>query len=258
MAETIINVENLSMMYNLSRKKEQHLKEYVINFLKGELFFDEFWALKDISFSLQQGESLGIVGVNGSGKSTLLKLIAGLMKPTKGTVYTNGNIAPLIELGGGFDRDMTAVENIYFIGSMHGNSKRFMRERIDEIIDFAELWEFTDVPLRNFSSGMLSRLAFSIATVVKADILIADEILSVGDVGFKKKCGQRIEAMRNGGATVLFVSHSTEQVKAVCDKAIWLNDGKLIMLGGSTEVCDSYIDYINKASSLSMGDSIWN
>lgn len=240
MSEVVVQVCNVSMMYNLSRKKEQRLKEYFINMIKGELFFDEFWALTDISFDVKRGESLGIIGVNGSGKSTLLKLIAGLMKPTKGTVFTKGSIAPLIELGGGFDRDMTAKENIYLMGAMHGHSKAFMTKKMDEIIEFAELQEFADVPVRNYSSGMMSRLAFGIATLVKADILIADEVLSVGDAKFRSKCEDRMNTMRGEGTTVLFVSHSIDQVKKICTHAVWVDKGKIVMYGNSKDVCDSY------------------
>lgn len=240
MTPIAVEVSNLSMMYNLSRNKEQRLKEYVINMVKKKLQFDEFWALSDISFSINKGSSLGIIGVNGSGKSTLLKLIAGLMKPTSGKIYIAGSVAPLIELGGGFDRDMSAEENIYFMGAMHGHSKKFMKSKLEEIIDFAELNEFMGVPVRNFSSGMLSRLAFAIATLVKADILIVDEVLSVGDAEFRVKCENRMTEMRSEGTTVLFVSHSVEQVKKICDKALWLDYGKMTMFGEAAAVCDAY------------------
>lgn len=240
MPRTVVEAKDVSMMYNLSRKKEQRLKEYFINMIKGELFFDEFWALTNLSFTVSKGDSLGIIGVNGSGKSTLLKLIAGLMKPTKGSIFTHGSIAPLIELGGGFDRDMNARENIHLMGAMHGNSKKFMTSKMEEIIAFAELEEFADVPVRNYSSGMLSRLAFAIATLVKADILIADEVLSVGDAKFRSKCAKRMETMRGEGTTVLFVSHSIEQVKSICNNALWLEKGNMVMFGPSKEVCDAY------------------
>lgn len=243
MSEIIIKAQSLSMMYNLSRKRERRLKEYAINFLKHELFFDEFWALTDVSFEVEMGEAVGIIGVNGAGKSTLLKLVAGLMKPTKGTVVVNGSVAPLIELGGGFDRDMTAQENIYLLGSMHGHSKKVMEKLLDEIWDFAELYEFKDVPMRNFSSGMLLRLGFAIATTAginDAKVLIIDEALSVGDSGFRLKCEERIAKMRKLGTTVLLVSHSAEQIIKTCDRAIWLDKGEILAQGSAKDICKAY------------------
>lgn len=244
MSDISVSVEDVSMMFNLSRKKEERFKEYFINLIKGELFFDEFWALQNISFNLRQGESIGFVGLNGSGKSTLLKLISGIMKPTKGKIVTKGSIAPLIELGGGFDRDLSAVENIYLTGAMHGHNKHFLRSKVDEILDFAELNEFANVPLRNYSSGMISRLGFAIATLVEADILIADEVLSVGDARFRKKCEDRMANLMKEGTTILFVSHSVEQVRKVCQKALWLEKGHMKMIGSSIDVTNAYSRFL--------------
>lgn len=243
MSDTAIKVENVSMMFNLSREREERLKEYVINLLKKKLFFDEFWALTDVSFEVKKGSSMGIIGTNGAGKTTLLKLVAGIMKPTKGTVVTEGTIAPLFAMGTGFDASLSARENIYLVGAMHGHSRQYMSKRFDEIIEFAELENFVDVPLRNYSSGMSARLSFAIATLVQADILIADEALSVGDAKFHKKSEERMARMRSNGATILFVSHSAGKVQQVCRDAIWLDHGKLMMAGPSKEVCAAYAKY---------------
>lgn len=243
MSDVAIKAENVSMMFNLSREREERLKEYVINLLKKKLFFDEFWALKNISFEVKKGSSLGLVGTNGSGKTTLLKLIAGIMKPTEGTVKTEGSIAPLFAMGTGFDSSLSAKENIYLVGSMRGFSKEYMKRHFDEIIDFAELENFVDVPLRNYSSGMASRLAFAIATLVQTDILIADEVLAVGDAKFHKKSVERMAKMRTEGTTILFVSHSAGQVQKVCKDAIWLDHGEMKMCGSSVEVCKEYAKY---------------
>ncbi len=246
MSDTAVKVENVSMMFNLSRKREERLKEYVINLLKRKLFFDEFWALRDISFEVKKGDTLGIVGTNGSGKTTLLRLVAGIMQPTKGKITTEGSIAPLFAIGTGFDHSLTARENIYLVGALRGYSRAYMKKRFDEIIDFAELEDFVDVPVKNFSSGMTSRLAFAIATLVQTDILIADEVLAVGDAKFRQKSVDRMAKMRSNGATVLFVSHSSSQVQKICRNAIWLDHGKLVMSGSSKEVCDAYADYCKK------------
>lgn len=243
MSDTAIKVDNVSMMFNLSREREERLKEYVINLLKRKLFFDEFWALTDVSFEVKKGGTLGVIGTNGSGKTTLLKLVAGIMTPTKGTVKTEGSIAPLFAMNSGFDSALSARENIYLVGAMHGHSRQYMTKKFDEIIDFAELENFVDVPLRNYSSGMSSRLAFAIATLVQTDILIADEVLAVGDAKFHKKSEERMAKMRANGATVLFVSHSPGQVQKVCRDAIWLDHGKLVMAGPSKEVCDAYAEH---------------
>lgn len=238
--EPVVSVEGVSMMFRLSRNQEYRMKEYVLNLVRGRLAYQEFWALRDISFTLSSGESLGLVGVNGSGKSTLLKLIAGIMKPTSGRIVTRGAIAPLIEINGGFDRTLSARENIYLTGSMHGHTRAYMDRCFEEIIDFAELWDFVDVPVVNYSSGMLSRLGFAIATLSNADIIIADEVLAVGDAKFRKKCQERMKKMRENGATILFVSHSPQQVQAVCQRAIWLEKGRIKMDGTAQEVCRAY------------------
>ena len=243
MSEFAVKAENVSMMFNLSREKEERFKEYIINMVRGKLFFDEFWALRDVSFDVKKGDSLGIVGTNGAGKTTLLKLISGIMTPTSGKLVTEGSIAPLFAMGTGFDNSLSARENIYLVGSMHGHTREYMKKRFDEIIDFAELEDFVDVPVRNFSSGMRSRLAFAISTLVRADILIADEVLSVGDAKFRKKSEERMDKMRENGVTIFLVSHSSAQVRKVCKRALWLDHGQVKMIGPSEEVCGLYDSY---------------
>ncbi len=243
MSEFAVRAENVSMMFNLSREKEERFKEYIINMVRGKLFFDEFWALKNISFEVKKGDSLGIVGTNGAGKTTLLKLVSGIMKPTSGKLITEGSIAPLFAMGTGFDSSLSARENIYLVGSMHGHTREYMKKRFDEIIDFAELEDFVDVPVRNFSSGMRSRLAFAISTLVRADILIADEVLSVGDAKFRKKSEERMDKMRENGVTIFLVSHSSAQVRKVCRRALWLDHGQVKMIGPSEAVCGLYDSY---------------
>ena len=238
--ESCIKVDGLWMLFNLSREREERAKEYFINLVRGKLQFDKFWALKDISLEMQKGDSLGIIGLNGAGKSTLLKIISGIIRPTIGTVKTHGVIAPLIALGGGFDSNMSAKENIFFVGSMHGFPRKYLETRYRDILDFADLNEFEDVPVRNFSSGMNARLGFSIATHINPDILILDEVLSVGDYTFKDKSMNRIHEIIDSGATVLFVSHSMEQVKKLCSKVIWLERGYMRMYGPADQVCDAY------------------
>lgn len=240
MNKTIVSVEHVSMLFNRSKERVDNIKEYFVRLAKRQLLFEEFWALRDISFSIQRGESVGIIGLNGSGKSTLLKIIAQVMKPTNGSVQLFGSIAPLIELGAGFDMDLTARENVYLNGAVLGFSRRQMREKFDDIIDFAELWEFVDSPLKNYSSGMVARLGFSIATMSKPDILIVDEILGVGDYKFQEKCQKRMATIIDSGATVIFVSHSIKQVQELCSRAIWLQRGQLIMDGNSDVVCSRY------------------
>ncbi len=238
--EPIISVKNVSMRFNLATEKVDSLKEYFIKLTKGSLKFEEFWALNDVSIDVMPGDFYGLVGLNGSGKSTLLKTIAGVLKPTKGSVTVRGTIAPLIELGAGFDMDLTARENIYLNGAVLGFSKKFMDEHFQEIVDFSELHNFLDVPLKNYSSGMVARIAFAIATVTDPDILIADEVLAVGDYTFQQKCEKRMKQLIDNGTTVLFVSHSIEQVKSLCNKATWLEHGKIIMSGDAQTVCDEY------------------
>lgn len=240
-----VEVEHVSIRFNLASEQVSSLKEYLIKLTKKQLLFTEFYALQDISFTLPKGESLGIVGVNGSGKSTLLKVIAGIYMPYQGSVRVSGVIAPLIELGAGFDGELTARENIFLNGALFGYDRFYMQERFEEIIDFAELWEFVDVPVRNYSSGMAARLGFAVATMVKPEILICDEILSVGDARFQKKCRKKMDDMLSGGTTLLFVSHSTDQVKSICSRAIFLEHGKMKMEGNSKEVCDYYLQTIN-------------
>jgi ABC-2 type transport system ATP-binding protein/lipopolysaccharide transport system ATP-binding protein len=239
----IIEVDNVSMRFNLSRDKIDSLKEYVVKFLKKQLFFEEFWALKDVSFKVERGEVFGIIGLNGAGKSTLLKLIAGVLKPTKGAVSVKGSIAPLIELGAGFDMDLTARENIYMNGAILGRSRKYLNKIFEDIIEFSELHNFIDVPIKNFSSGMVARLGFAISTVVKPEILIVDEILSVGDYKFQEKCNNRINGMIKDGTTVLMVSHSITQITDMCSRALWLEHGSMIEVGSSNEVAEKFLSY---------------
>ncbi len=241
-----LKVEHVGMKFNLSKEKVDNLKEYFIKFVKKELTYQEFWALKDVNFEVQAGDRVGIVGLNGAGKSTLLKVISGVLKPTEGSVTTNGKIVPLLELGAGFDKQYTGAENIYLYGALLGYSKSFIDEKYDEIVEFSELGEFIDVPVKNYSSGMRARLGFSIATVVKPDILILDEVLSVGDAQFRKKSEARIQSMFAQGVTVLFVSHSLEQVKRICNKAIMLEHGTVIAQGDVEDVATIYSTLLNK------------
>lgn len=243
---TALKVENVGMRFNLSSEKVDSLKEYFIKFVKKELHYREFWALKDVSFEVKKGEHLGIVGLNGAGKSTLLKVIAGVLKPTEGNVKTVGKIVPLLELGAGFDKQYTGAENIYLYGALLGYTKEFINKKFNEIVEFSELGEFINVPVKNYSSGMRARLGFSIATVVKPEILILDEVLSVGDAQFKKKSEKKILSMFEGGVTVLFVSHSLEQVKRLCDKAILLEHGSVIAKGNVEDVATIYAAKLEK------------
>ena len=240
MAKNAIEVKDVSMKFNLSKEKVDSLKEFVIKFLKRELKYNEFWALKNVSFDVKKGDRVGVLGLNGAGKSTLLKDIAGVFKPTEGQVIRHGRIVPLLELGAGFDSQYTGRENIFLYGSVLGYSKDFVKSRFDEIVEFAELGEFIDVPLKNYSSGMKSRLGFSIATLIDPDILILDEVLSVGDAKFKKKSEKKIMGMFDSGVTVLFVSHSIAQVKRLCNKAIILDHGKLIASGDIEDIAPIY------------------
>ncbi len=240
----IIEVQNVSMVFNLLREPVFSLKEYVISFLKGRVQVEEFVALSNVSFEIKKGEVFGIVGDNGSGKSTLLKLIAGVYKATDGKVSVYGKVAPLIELGAGFDMDLTARENIFLNGLILGYTREYIIGKFDEIVAFSEIGDFIDVPLKNYSSGMVSRIAFSIATCTQPDILIADEILSVGDFEFQAKCENRIMNMMAKGTTVIFVSHSIDQVKRICKRAAWLDHGKIVTIGDVDFVCDAYINKI--------------
>lgn len=238
--ETMIEVKNVSMVFNLATERVDTLKEYVLKLAKHQLMVQKFYALRDINLEIKRGEAVALIGVNGSGKSTLLKVIAGVLHPTTGTAQVYGSVAPMIELGAGFDTELTARENIFLNGAVLGHSHRFMDEHFQSIIDFAELWDFVDVPVKNFSSGMVARLGFAIATEIKADVLIVDEVLSVGDFRFQEKCKKRMEEMMSGGTTLLFVSHSTEQVRQLCKKAVWLKRGNIVKLGEVDEVCDAY------------------
>lgn len=241
MSEPIIVINHVSMMFNIASEQLNNLKEYFIAILKRELHFKPFMALEDIDFVVNRGEQYGIVGTNGSGKSTLLKIIAGVMEPTKGRVAIGGTIAPLIELGAGFDMDLTARENIYLNGALLGYNKSFIDERFDSIVDFAEVRDFLDMPMKNYSSGMVARVAFAVATATIPDILIVDEALSVGDFLFQQKCEQRIrELVDEHGTTLLFVSHSIDQVERVCNKAVWIEKGHMRAIGDVNEVCAQY------------------
>ena len=241
-----MKVDHATVRFNMASEKIDNLKEYVVKLVKRELMFKEFLALKDVSFEVKKGEAWGIIGVNGSGKSTLLKLICGILKPYKGTVTVHGSMAPLIELGAGFEGDLTASENIYLNGAVLGYDKHFMQAHFDEIVDFAELWDFLEMPIKNYSSGMAARLGFAIATVVRPDILICDEVLSVGDYAFQQKCEKRLNEMRENGTTLLYVSHSMKSVKEVCDHALWLQKGSVVDMGDVKEVTEKYIDALEK------------
>ena len=239
--EPVIEVENVSMVFNIANEQLTNLKEYFIKILRRELFFREFTALRDINITIHKGEVYGILGTNGSGKSTLLKIIAGVLEPTTGTCKVHGTIAPIIELGAGFDPELTARENIYLNGSLLGYNRDFIDEEFDNIVDFAEVGDFIDMPLKNYSSGMVARIAFAIATATTPDILIVDEALSVGDFLFQKKCEKRISEMVEGhGTTLLLVSHSIEQVEELCQQALWIEKGEQRMQGSVEEVCEAY------------------
>ena len=237
----MIKANNISMRFNLGIEKNFSFKQAFINILSGKKKEKSyFWALNDVSFEVKKGEVVGFIGNNGAGKSTLLKIIAGVMKPTKGSVDIYGNICPMIKLGAGFDYDLTARENIYLNGAVLGYSKEFIDSKFNEIVDFSELKDFLDVPVRNFSSGMIARLAFSIATIVDPEILIVDEILSVGDIAFQQKSENKMKSMITGGTTVLFVSHSIEQIKNLCNRVVWLEHGKVVKIGPAKQVCEEY------------------
>lgn len=245
MKETVIELKDVGIKFNLSKEKVDSLKDYVIKFLKKELMYNEFWALKNVTFSIKKGERWGILGLNGAGKSTLLKIISGVYKPSEGSVTHKGVIAPLLELGAGFDPQYTGRENIFLYGSVLGYSKKYLQEKYDEIVEFSELGKFIDVPLKNYSSGMRARLGFAIATIADPDILIVDEVLSVGDAKFRKKSERKIMDMFERGVTVIFVSHSLEQVQRLCDKAIILQKGTLVAEGDVETVSEIYQNMIN-------------
>ena len=238
--ENAVELRNIKMQFNMSKEKLESLKEYFLKAIKRQLFFEKFTALDDVSFDIKKGDVFGIVGLNGCGKSTTLKIISGILEPTDGSVETSGIIAPLIELGAGFDMELTARENIYLNGSVLGHSKKFMDEKFDEIVDFSEMREFLDVPMKNYSSGMVARIGFAIATVIIPDILIVDEILAVGDFLFQRKCEERIKEIIEGDTTVIIVSHAIEQIERLCNRCVWLENGKIKMIGETKEVCDAY------------------
>lgn len=241
--EVIVDVENVSVIFNIANEKIQSLKEYFIKAAKRELMFREFVAVDDVSFRVNKGDVFGLVGTNGSGKSTMLKVIAGVLEPSKGSCTVNGSISPLIELGAGFDFELTARENIYLNGALLGHSKKFLDEQLDEIIEFAELRDFMEMPIKNYSSGMVARIAFAIATITEPDLLIVDEVLSVGDFLFQQKCEQRINEMIKHGTTVLIVSHDTDQIERLCNRALWIEKSHLKMLGEAKIVCAEYRNY---------------
>ena len=251
--ESMVKVENVSMRFNLGIEKNYSIKQALVEAFsakkraekKAKKEKNQFWALTDVSFDVKPGEVVGFVGTNGAGKSTLLKIVAGVMKPTKGDVEIRGNVCPMIELGAGFDSDLTAQENIYLNGSVMGYNKEFLDSKFDEIVDFSELHDFMDVPVKNFSSGMIARLAFSIATIVDPEILIVDEILSVGDAAFQKKSETKMRSLIGGGTTVLYVSHSARSIKSLCDRVVWLDHGKVVEVGPAKEVCNDYLRSLN-------------
>lgn len=239
----MIKIENVSMKFNLEIEKDFSMKQAFVNLFtkkKKKKKNEDFWALKDVSFNIGKGEVVGLIGSNGAGKSTLLKVVSGVMKPTKGKVEVKGVISPMIELGAGFDGNLTARENIYLNGAILGYSKEFLDDKFDEIVEFSELKDFLDVPVKNFSSGMTAKLAFSIATIVNPEILIVDEILSVGDIKFQEKSKKKMMEMIKGGTTVLYVSHSLESIKDLCTKVVWLEHGKVVKMGDTNKICDDY------------------
>lgn len=242
----MIDVDHVTIRFNLANQKVDNLKEYFVKLIKKELMFQEFMAVRDVSFKVRAGEAWGVIGTNGSGKSTMLKAISGILKPYKGSIKVNGTVAPLIELGAGFDPELTARENIFLNGCVLGHTEKFMKEHFDEIVDFAELHDFLDSAIKIYSSGMSARLGFSIATMVKPDILIVDEILAVGDYKFRQKCERRMAEMLSSGTTLLYVSHSIKEVKRLCDHAIWIDKGVGRMSGEVNEVCDAYLEEMNK------------
>ena len=236
----MIEVKNVKMRFKMSDEPLNSIKEIFTKAVSGKLKFNEFLALDDVSFNVEKGETLGLIGTNGAGKSTTLKLISGILKPSEGTIITRGNIVPMLELGAGFDLELTGRENIYLNGAILGYSRTYLESKYEEIVDFAEIREFIDMPIRNYSSGMMARLAFSIASVVQPEILIVDEILAVGDVKFQEKSYKRMQELMSGGATVLFVSHDLDKIEEMCDHVVWLDKGKVKMYGDAKKVCKAY------------------
>lgn len=242
MNEIAIEVSNVTMKYRLATERVDSFKHFFVKKMKKEISYEDFFALRNVSFSVKKGEVLGIIGNNGAGKSTLLKIIAGVIKPTTGTITRRGSIAPLIELGAGFNGELTGIENIKLNGLLLGYSKKFIGEKLSEIVEFSDLGKFIHTPLKNYSSGMRARLGFSIATVIQPEILIVDEVLAVGDMNFKEKSEKKIRSLMEGGTTVLFVSHSLGQVKKLCDRVLWLEHGQVVRVGDSEEVVKEYQD----------------
>ena len=241
MGKTIVRLQDISLKFNIDVNRATSLKEFCVRFLKRDLRRDEFWALKHISFKVKKGDVIGIIGHNGAGKSTLLKVIPGIMKPTEGIVETNGNVVPMLELGSGFYMELTGRENIFLNGAILGYSEAFLKDKCQEIIDFSELGSFIEAPIRTYSSGMLARLAFSVACVVEPEILIVDEILSVGDADFQEKSRNRMMELMTGGTTVFFVSHDLDQIKEMCNKVLWLEHGEMQAFGEMEEICARYV-----------------
>lgn len=242
----MIDVKDVSVRYIMGDFKDIGIKEYLIRKAKGQMLVKEFWALHDVNFHVDKGTLLGIIGSNGSGKSTILKVLAGIMPPTKGSVHVNGSIAPLLELGAGFDGDLTVKENVFLRGAMLGYTKEFVTEEYEHIIEFSELREFEDVAFKKLSSGMKSKLAFSLASRVNPDILVLDEVLSVGDIGFRKKSENRMREMMSGGTTTILVSHSMQQIREMCTQVLWLEKGEMRGIGDTKQMCDEYEEYMRK------------
>lgn len=245
MSKKMIEISDVTMRFRMNTDRILSLKEFVTTAMRGKLHYEEFTALNDVSFDVRKGETLGLIGRNGAGKSTLLKVISGILKPTEGSVVCHGNVVPMLELGSGFDMELTGRENIFLNGAILGYSEEFLKEKYDEIAEFSELGKFLDMPIRNYSSGMLARLAFSIATVVNPEILIVDEILAVGDMAFQEKSRKRMMEMMSGGTTVLFVSHSMEQIREMCSRVVWLEHGTVKMIGSAKEILQLYEESYN-------------
>lgn len=246
----MIEVENVSINYRMMKDRVKSIKEYAVQLLKGKIQYEEFRALNDVSFHVDKGEVMGIIGKNGAGKSTLLKVISGILKPSSGSVTLRGNVVPMLELGSGFDFDLSGRENIFLNGAILGYSESFLKEKFNEIVDFSELGEFIEVPIRNYSSGMVMRLAFSVASLVNPEILIVDEILAVGDSAFQEKSKAKMMELMSGGTTVLFTSHSIGQIREMCDRVIWLDHGNVMEVGEPGLVCDKYENYMNENRGL--------
>lgn len=238
--EKMIEVQNVSMCFSMANDRINSIKEYVVQRLRGNVKYNGFEALKGVSFDVERGEVVGLIGHNGAGKSTMLKVISGILKPSEGSVTVRGNIAPMLELGSGFDMDLSGRENIFLNGAILGYSEKFLESKYDEIVTFSEIGQFIDVPMRNYSSGMIARLAFSIATVVEPEILIVDEVLAVGDANFQEKSRRRMMELMSGGTTVLFVSHNLPQVRQMCSRVLWIEHGEAQMFGKTKKVCDAY------------------